>query len=257
MYKYQLLYVYINAYQSGGYMWYAVFDRSMLALVCGVFTLLCYLAIRQTFLSGPFYAILPLPPLIILFWRHCNTKFQVPAKVRILLFSLRKNITDNIMQNLSLERAIEIDKAVNERAEKGLTIPHDTFSQTLFRQPALAEGRLRPAPYRSHPKSKSESSAERESGSNTPSMDFDPRDSIESHRQYCINRDSDQQYNYSGAFEDEEDIEDHMEREAAVDAFLSDNGSNRNTASSKNQQDLETSEVANENERILDELEVR
>jgi hypothetical protein len=27
MYKYQLLYVYINDYQSGGYMWYAVFNR--------------------------------------------------------------------------------------------------------------------------------------------------------------------------------------------------------------------------------------
>lgn len=98
MYKYQLLYVYINAYQSGGFMWYAVFDRSMLALVCGVFTLLCYLAIRQTYMSGPFYAILPLPPLIILFWRHCNSKFQVPAKVRIssmkpcCLYCLREDL---------------------------------------------------------------------------------------------------------------------------------------------------------------------
>ncbi|RYH30613.1 hypothetical protein EON65_04590 [archaeon] len=27
MYKYQLLYVYINEYQSGGFMWYAVFTR--------------------------------------------------------------------------------------------------------------------------------------------------------------------------------------------------------------------------------------
>lgn len=32
MYKYQLLYVYINEYQSGGYMWYAVFNRSLIAL---------------------------------------------------------------------------------------------------------------------------------------------------------------------------------------------------------------------------------
>ncbi len=33
MYKYQLLYVYINEYQSGGFMWYAVFSRSMVALI--------------------------------------------------------------------------------------------------------------------------------------------------------------------------------------------------------------------------------
>ena len=28
MYKYQILYVYINDYQSGGFMWYAIFTRS-------------------------------------------------------------------------------------------------------------------------------------------------------------------------------------------------------------------------------------
>jgi hypothetical protein len=32
MYKYQLLYVYVNDYQSGGYMWYAVFNYSLIAL---------------------------------------------------------------------------------------------------------------------------------------------------------------------------------------------------------------------------------
>jgi hypothetical protein len=40
MYKYQLLYVYINEYQSGGEMWYAVFSRSLIALLSGAFTLL-------------------------------------------------------------------------------------------------------------------------------------------------------------------------------------------------------------------------
>lgn len=89
MYKYQLLYVYINSYQSGGYMWYAVFDRSMLALMCGVITLVCYLAIRQTYLSGPFYAMFPLPVIIALFWQHCNAKFKGPARVRILRLLLK------------------------------------------------------------------------------------------------------------------------------------------------------------------------
>lgn len=81
MYKYQLLFVYINSYQAGGYMWYAVFDRTMLALLCGVFTLLCYLAIRQTYVSGPFYAILPLPVMVLYFWRYCNSSFRGPANV--------------------------------------------------------------------------------------------------------------------------------------------------------------------------------
>lgn len=81
MYKYQLLYVYINSYQSGGYMWYAVFNRSMVVLIAGVCTLLCYLAIRMAFISGPFYLLLPLPVLIGLFWRHCDKKIKAPALV--------------------------------------------------------------------------------------------------------------------------------------------------------------------------------
>jgi hypothetical protein len=40
MYKYQLLYVYVNEYQSGGYMWYAVFNRSLIALEFASVTLI-------------------------------------------------------------------------------------------------------------------------------------------------------------------------------------------------------------------------
>ncbi len=82
MYKYQLLYVYINEYQSGGFMWYAVFNRSMVALICGVSTLLCYLAIRKTFVSGPFYLLFPLPFMITYFWFDCEKRFKSPALVR-------------------------------------------------------------------------------------------------------------------------------------------------------------------------------
>ncbi|RYG62290.1 hypothetical protein EON64_18035, partial [archaeon] len=47
MYKYQLLYVYVNKSQAGGYMWYTLYNQSMLVLLCGVVILVCYLAIRQ------------------------------------------------------------------------------------------------------------------------------------------------------------------------------------------------------------------
>ncbi len=85
MYKYQLLYVYINSYQAGGEMWYAVFSRSMVVLLAGVCTLLCYLAIRMTFTTAPFYLLLPLPVLILLFWHHCEKRIRGPAMVSILL----------------------------------------------------------------------------------------------------------------------------------------------------------------------------
>ena len=81
MYKYQLLYVYINEEQSGGYMWFAVFNRSMVALLGGTCTLLAYMLIRETFFSGPFYLLLPLPFFVLYFWHHCEYKFKAPTVV--------------------------------------------------------------------------------------------------------------------------------------------------------------------------------
>lgn len=41
-----------------------------------------------------------------------------------------------------------IDKAVRRRVDSSKSTPHDSFSSSLFRQPSLAEGRLRPSSYR-------------------------------------------------------------------------------------------------------------
>ena len=106
MYKYQLLFVYINAQQSGGQLWYAVFNMSLLSLCCAVCTLLCYVLIRgsegssiaipkyssdhpfnptnysyyTTNFNAPFYCLLPLPFFLFLFGSHCNARFK---KVRV------------------------------------------------------------------------------------------------------------------------------------------------------------------------------
>jgi hypothetical protein len=81
---FQLLYVYINDYQSGGEMWYAVFSRSLIALLFAAFTLLGYLSLElnQTYLAGPFYFLLPLPFSIVYFWHYCEAKFKLPSMVR-------------------------------------------------------------------------------------------------------------------------------------------------------------------------------
>ena len=83
-FSFQLLYVYINDYQSGGEMWYAVFSRSLIALLFAAFTLLGYLSLElnQTYLAGPFYFLLPLPFSIVYFWHYCEAKFKLPSMVR-------------------------------------------------------------------------------------------------------------------------------------------------------------------------------
>ena len=86
MYKYQLMYVYVTEYQSGGYMWYAVFSRSMVCLIWAVVTLICYLGIRETFFTGPFYLLMPLPLIIVVFWHQCDVMFKGPSLVIFLLY---------------------------------------------------------------------------------------------------------------------------------------------------------------------------
>ncbi len=51
-------------------------------------------------------------------------------------------------QNLSLEGAIGIDKCMRTKNEERRPIPLHTFHPSLFRQPSLAEGRLKPSSYR-------------------------------------------------------------------------------------------------------------
>ncbi|KAJ1416546.1 hypothetical protein B484DRAFT_434494, partial [Ochromonadaceae sp. CCMP2298] len=124
MYKYQLLYVYINQEQAGGFMWYAVFGQSMVALILGVTTLCCYLAIRKTFWSGPFYVLCPLPFMIAYFWHHCDKVIKAPALI------------------LSLESALVLDNEVAQARKQGAPTPHDQFTPACFRQPSLAEAKV-------------------------------------------------------------------------------------------------------------------
>lgn len=131
MYKYQILFVYVNSYQSGGYMFYAVFRRSMVALLMSTFTLIAYMAIRRSFVSGPFYVLIPLPLCIIRFWTVCEGKYKKHSKV------------------ISLEVASKLDeKIMRESSANEVNIPSNNFTSTLFFSGSLVRGDLKPAPYR-------------------------------------------------------------------------------------------------------------
>lgn len=87
MYKYQLLYVFVNDYQSGGHMWYQVFNRSMIILICASLVLWGYLGLKKTYHIGPFYMMIPQPFMLYYFWDWCNKKFTTPSIVRTLFNS--------------------------------------------------------------------------------------------------------------------------------------------------------------------------
>lgn len=132
MYKYQLLYVYINDYQSGGYMWYAVFNRSLVSLIFASITLLGYLSLElgESYYAGPFYFMLPLPFALIYFWIYCDNKFRKAS------------------MHLSLDFSKEIDHRNEERKNNGRSTPLDTFTPELYKQPSLVEGEVYPEAYR-------------------------------------------------------------------------------------------------------------
>ena len=125
MYKYQLLYVFINDYQSGGFNWYAVFSRSVVALIGGSLTMMGYIGIHMTQYTQAFYFLLPLPLCLLYFWHRCTKHFQ------------HKTST------LSLEDAIEIDSKTQQSSTNSLC-----FRRSLYCQPSLVEGELLPDPYR-------------------------------------------------------------------------------------------------------------
>jgi len=130
MYKYQLLYVYVNEYQSGGNMWYQVFNRSMIIFICASLVLLGYLGLKKAFYSGPFYLMFPLPFLLAYFWDFCNRKFKTPSAA------------------MSLECAVEIDELNSELKKYNQETAADAFNVNLFRQPSLSEESLKPERYR-------------------------------------------------------------------------------------------------------------
>jgi len=127
-----LLYVYINDYQSGGEMWYAVFNRSLISLLFAVATVLGDLSLQfqESYFAGPFYFFLPLPLFIIYFWHFCDAKFKKPS------------------MNLSFAFAKELDIRDNDRRASGRPVPQDLFSTECYRQPSLIEKEVYPEPYR-------------------------------------------------------------------------------------------------------------
>lgn len=153
MYKYQLLYVYVNRYQSGGYMFYEVFSKSMISLIGGVVVLLTYLALKQTVITGPFYFLLPLPAIIIYFWRRCETKFRGPSKSPSIHSAVK---SDRRSKHASFFEVSERPTPAARMESNGSVVElQETseyggpkFSLDLYRQPSLSTGQLVPEPYR-------------------------------------------------------------------------------------------------------------
>ena len=88
MYKYQLLYVFQNDYQSGGHLFMQLFNYTMMSLMVGTLTVLAYFAILRSFLSAPFYCLMPLPLLVYWYQNDCIQRYMGPS----LQMSLKRSV---------------------------------------------------------------------------------------------------------------------------------------------------------------------
>lgn len=132
MYKYQLLYVYVNDNQSLGFMWYAVVNRSLIALLFASLTLLAFFSVHMDEIAskGPFLFTLPLPVGILYFWHFVDERFKKTS------------------MDLSFSSAKKIDNRNDLRKEANKPVPQDSFKKDLYRQPTLTERMQYPEPYR-------------------------------------------------------------------------------------------------------------
>ena len=159
MYKYQLLYVYENKYQAGGESWFKLFEYSMFTLMGGMSTLVCYMAIRRSFLSGPFYCLIPLPALIYFYQKHCEDAYKLPSIAISLESAVRidqqstaetENPRKKRVVSVSMDEESEtLRKSFTEgKLKTNKEMETEAFRDDLYKQPCLEEALLTPLPYR-------------------------------------------------------------------------------------------------------------
>eukprot|EP00607_Mallomonas_marina_P000286 CAMPEP_0182431790 /NCGR_PEP_ID=MMETSP1167-20130531/51674_1 /TAXON_ID=2988 /ORGANISM="Mallomonas Sp, Strain CCMP3275" /LENGTH=866 /DNA_ID=CAMNT_0024618517 /DNA_START=851 /DNA_END=3451 /DNA_ORIENTATION=- len=72
-YKYQLLYVYVPRYESGGKLWYGIFYRVNLGLITSCVAMIGYMGIKQGALQVA--VLFPLPFVIYYMWRRTDLRY--------------------------------------------------------------------------------------------------------------------------------------------------------------------------------------
>ncbi|GMH37685.1 hypothetical protein BSKO_05558 [Bryopsis sp. KO-2023] len=99
VWRYQMLYVYQESYQSGGKIWKEVFQQTLVGLLIMQLMMIGLLAVKKF----P-YAVLvfPMPVVTVVFWRRMNSLFKEPLEV------------------LSLRGAAELDRRDREEAVRSL-----------------------------------------------------------------------------------------------------------------------------------------
>ena len=73
--KFQFLFVYIPKFETGGKLWFEVFDRAMFLLLVASLSMLAYMSLKQGVNEVP--ALVPLQAVIYLSWNYMDKRFRL------------------------------------------------------------------------------------------------------------------------------------------------------------------------------------
>lgn len=128
--KYEYAFVVTRVYESGGELWYKLYQYSMVALLAGTVVFITYMGIKEGVSQGPL--LVPLPLIILMCWRHTEMQFK------------------NQSQSMPFDLAIRDDFSHNGADGNGWQAPkYADFSPEFMKQPNLVcPAEIFPYPYR-------------------------------------------------------------------------------------------------------------
>lgn len=148
--KYQFMYVYVRAYESGGKFWYGVFDYSMRGLLASTFTAIGFMAVREGVVQV--LLLLPLPLYVYTEWKRLHRTYYLvslnlpySAAVEVDASAESRNQPTS-SSHPDIENANDDDENVGVSARK---LSVSSFSNSLYKSPSLTcPTSVKPYPHR-------------------------------------------------------------------------------------------------------------
>ena len=94
MWKYEMVFVVTRAYESGGVLWYRIYQYAMTGLLAGNIVFITYMGIKEGVSQGPL--LVPLPLIIIVCWRHTETQFKFQSEAMPFDLAIRDDFGDDL-----------------------------------------------------------------------------------------------------------------------------------------------------------------
>jgi hypothetical protein len=140
--KYEFAFVVTRAYESGGEMWYLLYQYSMYGLLAGTTVFITYMGIKEGVAEGPL--LIPLPVIILMAWRHTEQTFKFQSQSMPFDLAIRDDLKK--LGGDSLDEAKDSSASQQPTPEKPR---YALFSADFMKQPQLTcPAEVAPYPYR-------------------------------------------------------------------------------------------------------------